>query len=131
MHKKNRHLPRNNPAIFQKAVITDNAVPSFSDESEITGDQIRLIRSSAIKLNKETEHILDIIADSLRTKLEHVVNDGESSDMKRIKIEVYMPIMCSPFCIENEGEDKQIIHINAPIQFSPVQISNIDDEPVE
>ncbi len=129
MHKKVRHKVSSNPAIFQRVVYTDNALPDVS-KTNWSEDQIRFVRTSAVTLNQETEHVLDIIADSLRAKLANITSE-DPSGKKHVKIEVYMPIMCSPFCIENENGDEQIIHINAPIQFSPVRITSIDDEPVE
>ncbi len=132
MHKKSRHSVRNHPTIFQRVVNTDNTVhESTNEEVRWTEGQIRFVRDSATTLNQETERVLDTIAGSLKAKLASILSSEENADRKHIKIEVYMPMMCSPFCIENESGEDQVIHINAPIQFSPVRITNIDDEPAE
>lgn len=122
MPKHTRHKARTNPRFLQ----------SFIQESSLRHDQIRFVKSSVDQLNEKTEQMLDVIAETVRNKLEAIVAEGDFSKTKHIKIEVYMPVMCTPYCIENENEEEQILHINAPIQFSPVKISQIvDDEPVE
>jgi hypothetical protein len=136
MHKQTKHRSKINPVIFQRAFFSENALfHSTQDNSNdhiMTEDQIRFVKSSTIKLNKTTEELINAITDSVKQKLEHIFfSEQDSSAMKRVKIDVYMPIMCSPFCIANEDSNEQIIHINAPVQFSPVQITNSNDDPVE
>ncbi len=120
MRKSIRHHAKRNPMIFP---------PTMRQESTMTEGQIQMVMASAAKLNQTTEHLLDTIAETVKKKLATIVADEEYTHARPIRIKVYMPIMCTPFCFENDNE--QVIHISTPIQFSPVHITSVDDEPVE